>query len=105
LAIERVLQCVSPGGVVSSLFTMIASTCSRVSKGLAPVRHAARVASFKVHQQRGRGSDRVDREFPVTATWKPELLRLKKAVEDQDQLVNEQLPNGIDGPVATVRDQ
>jgi hypothetical protein len=25
---DRVLQCVSPGGVVSSIFTMIASTCS-----------------------------------------------------------------------------
>jgi hypothetical protein len=41
----------------------------------------------------------------LTATWKPELLRLKKAMGDQAQLANEQLPNGIDGPVATVRDQ
>jgi hypothetical protein len=27
-AMDRVLQCVSPGGVVSSVFTMMASTCS-----------------------------------------------------------------------------
>ena len=39
----------------------------------------------------------------LTAMMKAELLRLKKAVRDEDQLANEQLPNGVDGPVARLR--
>lgn len=39
----------------------------------------------------------------LTATLKAELQRLKKAVRDDDQLANEQLPNGVDGPVAKLR--
>jgi arylsulfatase A-like enzyme len=39
----------------------------------------------------------------LTATLKAELLRLKQAVRDEDQLANEQLPNGVDGPVAKLR--
>jgi arylsulfatase A-like enzyme len=39
----------------------------------------------------------------VTATLKAELSRLKRAVRDDDQLANEQLPNGVDGPVARLR--
>ena len=39
----------------------------------------------------------------ITATLKAELLRLKRAVHDDDQLANEQLPNGVDGTVATLR--
>jgi arylsulfatase A-like enzyme len=39
----------------------------------------------------------------LTATLKAELARLKKAVRDDDQLANEQLPNGVDGPVARLR--
>jgi arylsulfatase A-like enzyme len=39
----------------------------------------------------------------LTATLKAELLRLKRAVRDDDQLANEQLPNGVDGPVAKLR--
>lgn len=39
----------------------------------------------------------------ITATLKAELLRLKQAVRDQDQLANEQLPNGVDGTVAKLR--
>jgi arylsulfatase A-like enzyme len=39
----------------------------------------------------------------ITATLKTELLRLKRALRDEDQLANEQLPNGVDGPVATLR--
>ena len=39
----------------------------------------------------------------LTADLKAELARLKKAVKDNDQLANEQLPNGVDGPVATLR--
>jgi arylsulfatase A-like enzyme len=39
----------------------------------------------------------------VTATLKAELLRLKQAVHDEDQLANEQLPNGVDGTVARLR--
>ena len=34
----------------------------------------------------------------LTATLKAELARLKQAVRDDDQLANEQLPNGVDGP-------
>jgi hypothetical protein len=29
--------------------------------------------------------------------------RLKTALGDEDQLANEQLPNGVDGPVARLR--
>jgi hypothetical protein len=36
-------------------------------------------------------------------TLKAELARLKKAVNDTDQLANDQLPNGVDGPVAKLR--
>jgi arylsulfatase A-like enzyme len=39
----------------------------------------------------------------VTATLKAELLRLKQSVRDEDQFANEQLPNGVDGPVAKLR--
>jgi len=39
----------------------------------------------------------------VTATLEAELLRLKKALRDEDQFANEQIPNGVDGPVATLR--
>jgi arylsulfatase A-like enzyme len=39
----------------------------------------------------------------VTATLKAELLRLKHGAHDDDQLANDQLPNGVDGPVATLR--
>ncbi|MGH9383169.1 MAG: sulfatase family protein [Vicinamibacterales bacterium] len=39
----------------------------------------------------------------LTATLKAELARLKRAVRDEDQLADEQLPNGVDGPVARLR--
>jgi arylsulfatase A-like enzyme len=39
----------------------------------------------------------------LTASLKAELLRLKRAARDDDQLANEQLPNGVDGPVAKLR--
>jgi len=39
----------------------------------------------------------------VTAELKAELLRLKKSLKDDDQFANEQPPNGVDGPVATLR--
>jgi arylsulfatase A-like enzyme len=39
----------------------------------------------------------------LTATLKEELARLKREVRDSDQLANEQLPNGVDGPVARLR--
>ena len=39
----------------------------------------------------------------VTAALKTELARLKKSLRDDDQFANEQLPNGVDGPVATLR--
>ena len=34
---------------------------------------------------------------------KAELARLKKAMGDNDQLANEQLPNGVDASVAKLR--
>jgi arylsulfatase A-like enzyme len=39
----------------------------------------------------------------ITATLKAELQRLKREVKDDDQLANEQIPNGVDGPVAKLR--
>ena len=39
----------------------------------------------------------------VTATLRTELERLKKQVRDDDQFANEQLPNGVDGPIAKLR--
>jgi arylsulfatase A-like enzyme len=39
----------------------------------------------------------------LTATLKAELARLKRDARDDDQLANEQLPNGVDGPVAKLR--
>ena len=39
----------------------------------------------------------------LTASLKQELSRLKRQVRDDDQLANEQLPNGVDGPVARLR--
>jgi arylsulfatase A-like enzyme len=39
----------------------------------------------------------------LTATMKAELVRLKREVRDDDQLANEQLPNGVDGTVARLR--
>jgi arylsulfatase A-like enzyme len=53
---------------------------------------------FELHNLYGQpGQDK------LTATLQAELLRLKKAVGDDDRLANEQLPNGVDGPVATLR--
>jgi arylsulfatase A-like enzyme len=40
---------------------------------------------------------------PLTATLKAELQRLKQAVRDEEQFANEQLPNGVDGPVGKLR--
>ena len=39
----------------------------------------------------------------LTATLKAELARLKRELRDDDQLANEQMPNGVDGPVARLR--
>ena len=39
----------------------------------------------------------------LIATLKAELYRLKEALGDKDQFANEQLPNGVDGPVAKLR--
>lgn len=39
----------------------------------------------------------------LTATLKAELARVKQAAGDQDQLATDQLPNGVDGPVARLR--
>jgi arylsulfatase A-like enzyme len=39
----------------------------------------------------------------LTATLKTELYRLKKGLGDTDQLASDQLPNGVDGPVAKLR--
>jgi arylsulfatase A-like enzyme len=39
----------------------------------------------------------------LTSTLKVELARLKQALGDYDQLAGEQLPNGVDGPVAKLR--
>jgi arylsulfatase A-like enzyme len=39
----------------------------------------------------------------VTASLKEQLARLKRELRDDDQLANEQLPNGVDGPVAALR--
>jgi arylsulfatase A-like enzyme len=39
----------------------------------------------------------------LTASLKAELARLKKEVRDDDQLADEQLPNGVDGPVGMLR--
>ena len=39
----------------------------------------------------------------LTASLKQELSRLKREVRDDDQLANEQFPNGVDGPVARLR--
>jgi arylsulfatase A-like enzyme len=39
----------------------------------------------------------------LTADLKAELARVKKDMKDDDQLANEQLPNGVDGPVARLR--
>ena len=39
----------------------------------------------------------------LTATLKAELVRLKQAVGDKDQLANDQLPNGVDGTAAALR--
>ena len=38
-----------------------------------------------------------------TSALKVELARLKSVVRDDDQLADEQLPNGVDGPVARLR--
>jgi arylsulfatase A-like enzyme len=39
----------------------------------------------------------------ITQSLKAEMMRLKKAVKDDDQFANEQPPNGVDGPVARLR--
>jgi arylsulfatase A-like enzyme len=39
----------------------------------------------------------------LTSTLKAELAKLKREVRDADQFADEQLPNGVDGPVARLR--
>ena len=39
----------------------------------------------------------------LAAALKLELARLKRELRDEDQLANEQLPNGVDGPAARLR--
>jgi arylsulfatase A-like enzyme len=39
----------------------------------------------------------------VTSALKEELARLKRQVRDDDQFADQQLPNGVDGPVARLR--
>jgi arylsulfatase A-like enzyme len=39
----------------------------------------------------------------LTSTLKAELQRLKQSLGDTDQLANDQLPNGVDGPPAKLR--
>lgn len=39
----------------------------------------------------------------LTAELKDELARLKSELRDHDQLANEQIPNGVDGPVERLR--
>jgi len=39
----------------------------------------------------------------LTAGLKQQLAELKRRVGDDDRLANEQLPNGVDGPVARLR--
>jgi arylsulfatase A-like enzyme len=40
---------------------------------------------------------------PLVAQLKKELMRLKRELRDEDQLADQQLPNGVDGPVAKLR--
>jgi len=42
-------------------------------------------------------------QHSLTAALKLELARLKREVRDDDQLAEEQLPNGVDGPIARLR--
>jgi hypothetical protein len=53
---------------------------------------------FEVHNLYGQSG-----QGQLTATLKGELLRLKRVLKDEDQLANEQLPNGVDGTVAALR--
>jgi len=39
----------------------------------------------------------------LTATLKAELLKVKRDARDEDQLADERLPNGVDGPVSKLR--
>ena len=39
----------------------------------------------------------------LTATLKGELEKVKRTARDEDQLASEQIPNGVDGPVAKLR--
>jgi arylsulfatase A-like enzyme len=39
----------------------------------------------------------------LTASLKEELARLKREMRDEDQLANQQIPNGVDGPVGKLR--
>jgi arylsulfatase A-like enzyme len=53
---------------------------------------------FEVHNLYGQPG-----QEQLTVTLKAELLLLKRALKDEDQLANEQLPNGVDGTVAALR--
>ncbi len=50
-----------------------------------------------------RAHDDPQADLLLTARLKAELLRLEHAVRDEDQLANEQLPDGVDGTVARLR--
>lgn len=39
----------------------------------------------------------------LTAALKQQLAQLKRDLKDDDRLANEQMPNGVDGPIARLR--
>jgi len=45
----------------------------------------------------------LDNLYGLTASLKAELSRLKREVRAEDQLSKEQLPDGVDGSVASLR--
>jgi arylsulfatase A-like enzyme len=55
---------------------------------------------YEIHNLYGQFGQEV-----LTETLKAELTRRKREARDDDQFANEQLPNGVDGPVARLRGQ
>jgi arylsulfatase A-like enzyme len=53
---------------------------------------------FEIHNLYGQPGQEA-----LTSMMKAELQRVKEGVGDRDQLANDQLPNGVDGPVASLR--
>ena len=74
-----------------------------IAGGLRAARLRRELTQAQLAEQLGMSQARLSEIERGTASLTAELVRLKKAVRDDDQFANDQFPNGVDGTVARLR--